>query len=78
MNDLYALRVRAAASYAWRTKKGTVVSEAQYDAMPEVTEEQRKAKAKFQWRPDPKVIGELVKAERAETARIHGARAVMV
>lgn len=78
MADLQSTRVRASASYGWRSKAGRAISEAEYQAMPEDTDDQKKAKAKFSWRPDPKAVGELVEAKRAETARVAGERMVPV
>lgn len=62
---LAQLRQKASASYSYRSKSGAVITEAQYDAMPSETKEQQAAKAKFQWRPDPKSVDALVSAERA-------------
>lgn len=73
MTTLLALRSKAATSYTWRSKAGRVLTEAEYAALPIDTKELAAARAKFQWRPDPKIVDALCAAERARTAEI-GAR----
>jgi hypothetical protein len=58
------LREQVPLSYGWRNKAGRVVSDYERDNM---TEEERQ---KFQWRPDPKAVEDLVRAEKAETDRL--------
>ena len=41
------------------------ITRAEWDALPAITDEQKKAKAKYQWKPDPKIVNQLVEAERA-------------
>jgi hypothetical protein len=67
---LAELRARAAGSYRWRSKSAVLTAD-EYQLIPELTKEQKAFKAKFQWRPDPKLVEQLCLAERARTARIH-------
>lgn len=67
MTALQDLRAMTTASYTMRAKNGTSISVTEYDAMPSDTKEQKSAKAKYQWRADPKLVKKLVAAERAWT-----------